>query len=130
MKKFIVLFAFIAFAMCHFTPSTGNDRIPSSDGVEEIIFHISGEAGDIYRTPDVAPFSCFALYQMNMLMFYSGQISSVATVTIEDLNTGEQQESEIVISSTPSIIDLPVSDNISIIVVLQNGQYYSALISL
>lgn len=47
MKKLIVLFSVIAFAVCPFTPSTGNDRIPSSDGVEEIIFHISGEAGDI-----------------------------------------------------------------------------------
>ena len=130
MKKLIVLFSVIAFAVCPFTPSTGNDRIPSSDGVEEIIFHISGEAGDIYRTPDIAPFSCFAFYQMNMLMFYSGMISSVATVIIEDLNTGEQQESEIVIGSTPSTVYFPASGNISIIVILQNGLYYSALISL
>lgn len=130
MKKLIVLFSVIAFALCQFSPATGNDRIPSSDGVEEIIFHISGEVGDIYRTPDVAPFSCFAFYQMNLLMFYSDQISSVATVIIEDLNTGEQEEYEIVIGSTPSTVYLPASGIISIIVVLLNGQYYSALITL
>lgn len=109
MKKLIVLFSVIAFAICPFTPSTGNDRIPSSDGVEEIIFHISGEAGDIYRSPSVVPFTCYYYAQANMLVLYSSSISLDAFVTIEDTLNGGQNQQSVHICSVPTIIYLPSS---------------------
>lgn len=129
MKKLIVLFSVIAFAMCPFTPSTGNDRIPSSDGVEEIIFHISGEAGDIYRTPDSAPFTCFLYPMLNALAFISYSISTDAVVSINDLTTGANEEANIVIGSVPSFIFLPSNGSYSISVRLSSGIYYYASVS-
>lgn len=130
MKKVVALLSVIITVLNAFALPVQSDGTSVSDGTEEIVFHLSGESGDIVRSPEAAPFTCLAYFQTGLLLFYSDLIATGAIITIENMVTGDIQESSIVMGPVPVAVYLPTSGSISISVALQTGQHFVAFLSL
>lgn len=130
MKQFTLLFIIVALATCPFLCSTGTNSSPSTQTVEEVIFHTIGESGDINRGPSTIPFSCYAYGALNMLVFNSSTINAEATVTVEYTSTGYLERTIILISTCPAEVYLSSPGEFSIDVELPCGKHYIAFLSL